>query len=125
MRRSLQDADFDVAGKVVALLDQAGMKLAVAMWMESAGFEEGRLVLAAAEFDKISLLEAYERVFRILEEYQFRHPMFPLVIFRTSDPLIREVRKRFGKGDGHEGMRLAGQVIGGHSIIDAYVFHIS
>lgn len=48
-----------------------------------------------------------------------------ILVLKTTDPFIRELRRLFGKSKNVEGMRLGGQVIGGRFIRDAWVYLIS
>ncbi len=46
------------------------------------------------------------------------------MILPMTDPLIKHLRRTFGKAKSSEGMRLGGQVIGDRFIEDAFVYRI-
>jgi len=46
-------------------------------------------------------------------------------ILRLDDPLIQDLRRRFGKPQGVRGMRLGGQIIGNRYIEEGYVYKIA
>jgi hypothetical protein len=108
---------------VLGLLDDAGLKISVALWMTSSEFEDGRLVLSSAELDRMDLLTAYERVIVACRK-SADSPMPPILILAMKDPFIRELRRLFSKAKNVGGMRLGSQTFGNRFIEQAYVFRI-
>jgi hypothetical protein len=109
--------------RIVECLDDAGIRLSVAVWMSSSEFEDGRLVLSSTSLDQIDLLGAYEKVTLALQGH-FSVQLPPILILSMRDPFIRELRRLFGKTKSVEGMRLGGQTVGNRFIEQAYVFRI-
>ena len=76
-------------------------------------------------YDKVGGLEAYRQVITALRRDDPESRDFDDVELRTNrDPLIRELRKLFGKTASVKGMRLGGQYIGGVWLDDAIVYRI-
>jgi hypothetical protein len=89
-------------------------------------YDDWRLVLSARQFDKLGLRAAYGLVHDSLDAAGFTPEKAPpVMILPMADPLIRELRRLFGKTKSVEGMRLGGQMIGDRSVEDAYVYRIS
>jgi hypothetical protein len=112
--------------EVLKALEEAGLKISVALWMYSADHDDWRFVLSSRKLDAVGPPEAYGLVHDALEAAGFpleRTP--PLMILKMSDPFIRELRRVFGKSKNVEGMRLGGQSLGGRFVSDAYVYRIA
>jgi hypothetical protein len=124
-RATLVTAEFGTGAKVLEILDRSGLAVSVAMWLYAPEYEDWRFVLSSRRLDNLPPSEAYGFVHDALEQAGFpleRTP--PLLILRMTDPFIRTLRHRFGKGKSVEGMRLGGQMIGGRFIEDALVYRI-
>jgi hypothetical protein len=109
--------------QVISVLDRAGIKPNVALWMSTPEFEEGRLVLSSPALDQAKPLHAYEQVFEALHG-EFRSMPPPLLILPARSAFVKALRSRFGKTAATEGMRLGGQTFGDQFISDAYVYRI-
>ena len=110
---------------VVTALDQANVKVSVALFAKLGEYENWRLVLAARAFDELKITEAYGLLFASLTDAGIGVEKTPsILIFPLNDPFVRELRKIFGKTKSVEGMRLGGQLIGGRFIEDGYVYRI-
>lgn len=106
-------------------LDQANVKVSVALFAKLGEYENWRLVLAARAFDELKITEAYGLLFASLTDAGIGVEKTPsILIFPLNDPFVRELRKIFGKTKSVEGMRLGGQLIGGRFIEDGYVYRI-
>lgn len=110
--------------QIVRLLESAGMKLSVALWLLTDEFADWRLVLAAKGLDGLSPLEQLRKTKDILRKTLSEGQIPTLWIMRTSDPFPRSLRKLFGKTSSLEGMRLGHQYIGDRFVEDAYVYRI-
>jgi hypothetical protein len=110
---------------VVAALDQAKVKVSVALFANLAEYGDWRMVLAARAFDELRITDAYGLLHESLSAAGIGVEKTPLIlIFPMSDPFIRQLRKRFGKTKSVEGVRLGGQLIGGRFVEDGYVYRI-
>ena len=115
--------EIEVGARVVALLEDAGIDIKVALWMATSEYEDGRLVLASPSLDQTNVLRAYEKVFEILRgESSHSRPI--LLIMRMKDPFIQDIRKRYAKLESVEGMRLDSRTIGNRFLLDGYVYRI-
>jgi hypothetical protein len=123
---ALVSPDIEKGREILETLDRAGLKVTVALWAVLAEYGDWRVVLSVREFDQLGLLDAYGRLHELLDAAGFDPRTTPSVmIFRTSDPFIKGLRRVFGKSRGVEGMRLGGQSFGDRFIEDAYVYRIS
>ena len=117
--------DIQRGADVVAALDQAKVKVSVALFANFAEYGDWRMVLAARAFDEVKITDAYGLLHESLSAGGIGVEKTPLIlIFRMSDPFIRQLRKRFGKTKSVEGVRLGGQLFGGRFVEDAYVYRI-
>jgi hypothetical protein len=120
---TLVNLDVDAGHKVLAALDDAQIKVSVALWMVSSDYDDWRLVLASPSLDQSRLLKAYQQVAKALHG-RFARLLPPILILPVKDPFIQDLRKMFGKAKDVSGMRLGGQTIGNRFISDAYVYRI-
>ena len=125
-KTSLVERDLVQGAEVVRILDDAGLRIKVALWAYLDEFSDWRMVLASKEFDKAGPLEAYGLLREALEAAGMEYELTPtIMILRMDDQFIRYLRRIFGKARSVEGMRLGGQTIGSRSLDDAYVYRIS
>lgn len=118
--------DIDRGAKILDTLLGANVKVNVALWMYLSEYEDWRLVLSARQFDKLGVRAAYGLVHDSLDAAGFTPEKTPpIMILPMADPLVRELRRLFGKAKSVEGMRLGGQMIGDRFVEDAYVYRIS
>jgi hypothetical protein len=125
-KAAMVSLDIDRGAKLLDTLLGAKVKVNVALWMYLSEYEDWRLVLSARQFDKLGLRAAYGLVHDSLDAAGFTPEKTPpIMILPMADPLIRELRRLFGKTKCVEGMRLGGQMIGDRFVEDAYVYRIS
>jgi hypothetical protein len=122
-KATLVGLDIEAGLRVVSVLERAGIKVKVALWMTTPEYEDGRLVIAASSLDQVHPLKAYERVAEILQG-EFYYSVPSILILRMKDPFVRALRHIFGMTSSVDGMRLGGQTIGNRFITDAYVYKI-
>jgi len=125
----LVNMDIQKGADVVAALDQAKVKVSVALFANLAEYGDWRLVLAARAFDQLELRKAYGLVHDSLDAAgSDADKNLALFILPMTDPFIRELRKTFSKAfskaKSEEGMRLGLQLIGGRFVDDAFVYRI-
>jgi hypothetical protein len=116
---------FDVVAghKVLHALDQAGIRIVVALWAKTSEYDEPRFFIASPDFHSDSKLSAHARVSNAVQpEFTWSAPN--IVILRMNDPFIQSLRQMFGETTSVDGMRLGGQSIGNRYVEDAYVYLI-
>jgi hypothetical protein len=118
--------DIERGTKILQILDEAGLKVSVALWVFLAEYEDWRLILSSRKFDAVGLKGTYGLFHDTLDAAGFTLEETPTVgIFRTNDPFIRALRKTFAKAKSVDGMRLGGQTFGDRFVEDAYAYRIS
>jgi len=120
---TLVNFDVDAGARVLGALDEAQIKVVVALLMVSSDYDDWRLVLSSPSLDQTHMLKAYEKVAEILQT-QFSQLLPPILILPTKDPFVKELRRLFGKASNVNGMRLGGQTIGNRFVANAYVYRI-
>ena len=115
--------DIEFGKKVLAALDAADFSLSVALWLKEDA--DWTLVLATPLYDVIGPKEAYRG---LLAAFSAERPIslgeLPLRLEGHRNPLIKALRKTFGKTTSVEGMRLGGHRVGDTWIDDAYIYRI-
>ena len=120
---TLVNVDVSAGQKVLDALDHAGVKVTVALWIVSSDYDDWRLILSSPSLDQDDLLKAHEQLAEALHD-PFVYMRAPILILPTKDPLIRDLRRMFGKAKDVNGMLLGGQTLGKKFISDAYVYRI-
>lgn len=122
----LVKSELEAGAEIVEALDEAGLKVNVAIWATLSEYGGERLILSSNYFDDESPSKAYGKVLEALDVKGIpnRH-IPPLLVLRMKDPFIRDLRKLFGKAKDVSGMRLGGQSFGDRFIEDGYVYRIS
>ncbi len=122
----LVDADLGKSEKIVSALEEAGIPIALALWVVFPEYDDWRLALASRSLDSLSLGDAYLKVNRVLKEAGITVWEMPTIfIMKTTDPFVRALRKGFGKAKSVTGMRLGGQSWGGRFVEEAYAQKIA
>ena len=125
-KAEMASLDIDGGAALLDALDRAKLKVGVALWAHLAEYDDWRLVVSARRLDSLDLREAYRLLHDSLAAAGFTpRKTPPIMILPMSDPLIKELRRLFGKTKSVEGMRLGGQMIGDRFVQDAYVYRIS
>jgi|SRR5579863_2683260 len=125
-KAALVSVDVESGARLVKALDEAKLKVRVALWFFSPEYEDWRFVLASRRLDEASPLAAYGMVHDALTVAGITlRETPPLMIMRVDDSFVRELRRLFGKTKDVEGMRLGGQLIGDRFVEDAYVYRIA
>jgi hypothetical protein len=121
----LVSMDIQRGADILAALDQAKVKVSVALFAALSEYGDWRMVLAARAFDELRLRKAYGLIFESLTPAGIGVEQTPtILILPMNDPFIRELRKTYAKTKSVEGIRLGGQLIGGRFVEDAYVYRI-
>lgn len=118
--------DIDKGSRILQILDDAGLKVTVALWAFLPEYEDWRFILSSRKFDAAGPTGGYGLFHDTLDAAGFTLEETPTVgIFRANDPFIRALRKSFGKAKSVEGMRLGSQTFGDRFVEDAYAYRIS
>jgi hypothetical protein len=118
--------DLDKGAEILRILDGAGLKINVALWVYLPEYEDWRLVLSSRKFDSVKLPQAYGLLHDALDAAGFQlEKTPPVMILALSDPFVRSLRRIFGKAKSVDGMRFGGQTIGDRFVDDAYAYRIS
>lgn len=112
--------------RVLEILDQAKVKVDVALWAFLSEYEDWRLVVAGRQFDSPDARDGYRLLNDSLDAAGFAlRKTPPILILPTNDRFIRDLRRKFGKTKIIEGMRLRDQMFGDRFVEDAYIDRIS
>jgi hypothetical protein len=119
--------DISVGQDVVRALDDAGVKLSVAVWAQLPDYVDWRLVLAGPGFDAVGLEGWYRLLHNALAQAGFPPSNRPLTrIFPMSDPFVKALRRIYAKyKDITDGNRIGGRMIGDRFIEDGYIYRIT
>lgn len=125
-KAAMVSVDVDMGAELVEKLEQAKVKVSVALWAYLSEYSDWRMILSSRQFDSLDLRDALGSVHDSLDAAGITPQRAPLVmILPMNDPFIRDLRRHFGKAKSVEGMRLGGQMFGDRFIEDAYVYRIS
>ena len=125
-KSAMVSVDVDMGAGLVEKLEQAKVKVSVALWAYLSEYGDWRMILSSRQFDSLDLRDALGLVHDSLDAAGITAQRAPLVmILPMNDPFIRDLRRHFGKAKSVEGMRLGGQMFGDRFIEDAYVYRIS
>lgn len=122
----LVNVNLDSGGRILEALDEAKIRVNVALWARLSEYQDWRLILAARQLDKAGPSGAYGVVYDALRKAGFTvDDTAAIMILGMKDPFIRELRRVFGGARSVEGMTLGGQSIGDRFVEDAFVYRIS
>jgi hypothetical protein len=125
-KSALVSVDLEKGSKILQILDDAGLRVNVALWVVLAEYGDWRLVLSSRKFDAAGLTGGYGLLHDALDAAGFSlEETPPVMILNANDPFIRALRKIFGKAKSVEGMRLGGQTFGDRFVEDAYTYRVS
>jgi hypothetical protein len=121
----LVNLEIERGAQLLSILEEAKLKVNVALYAVLEEYGDWRLVLAARAFDALEIRKARRLFHETLAVAGFGPEKTPAtLILPMTDPFIKELRKTFAKTKNVEGMRLGGQLIGGRWVEDAYVYLI-
>jgi len=122
----LVSIDLEMGTEILRILDEAGLKVRVALWANLEEYADWRLLISSRRLATDGLLDAYRQVNSALHAAGFPMEKKPaIMILPMTDPFIKELRRIFAKARTVEGMRLGGQSIGGRWVEDAFVYRIT
>jgi hypothetical protein len=122
----LVSIDLDTGAEILRILDEASLKVSVALWALLEEYNDWRLLLASRRFDAAGPLEAHGIVNDALRAAGFPIENKPsILILPMTDPTVRSLRRIFGKAKSVAGMRIGGQQFGNRWVEDGYVYRVS
>ncbi len=120
---TLVTPDIATGGQIIDVLDAAGIKVAVALFMLPAASEDWRLVLSSPALDQTETGKPYLQFVNAVGG-KFHYTLPVIEILTMDDEFVREMRRLFGIARDVAGMRLGGHTLGGRYIEDAYVYRV-
>jgi hypothetical protein len=124
-KTALVSVEIEKGSRILQILDDAELRVNVALWVVLADYDDWRLVLSSRKFDGAGPTGAYGLFHDALDAAGFTlEDTPPVIILNASDPFIKALRKTFGKSKTVEGMRLGGRTIGNRFLDDAFVYRI-
>lgn len=123
---SLVMPDVEVGSEIVRLLEEGDFPVTVAMWLLRTQDSEWEFVVATPLYDKFGPKESYHRLLGALRSMD-AHTLHitHIRILGHKNPLIRGLRRAYGKDKSVEGRHLGGPAPGSKIWIeDSYVYRI-
>jgi hypothetical protein len=123
----LVSIEVERGSQVLSILDQAGVKINVALFAHLSEYETWRLILAGRQLDvPPRLQDAYGLLHKALDAADFAREKTPaMMILPMDDPFIKALRRSFGKNSRVEGMILGSQTIGNRFLEEGYVYRVT
>lgn len=119
--------DVEIGERILKALDEAKLNIKVALWFYSPEeYSDWRLMFSSRRFDQLLLPDAFGLLQDALNVAGITYEETPtLMILPTTNPFIKELRRRFGKARNVQGMRIGPDVYGDRYIEEGYVYRIS
>jgi hypothetical protein len=124
----LVNIDLAAGAEILRIVEEAGVKVSVALWVKLEEYNSWRLLISSRRFDAAGPGKASSLVFDALVAADFPVEKTPaILILPTTDPTVRGLRRYFGKVKGLtvEGRRIGGQRFGNRWVEDGYVYRVS
>ncbi|MGA3044844.1 MAG: hypothetical protein ABSF54_29045 [Bryobacteraceae bacterium] len=124
----LVNVDLDTGAEILRIVEKAGVKVNVALWVNLEEYSDWRLLMSSRQFDAAGSGKASSLVFDALVAADFPVEKTPaILILPTTDSTVRALRRYFGKVKGLtvEGRRIGGQQFGNRWVEDGYVYRVS
>src|ERR1700682_1679623 len=113
-KATLVDIDIKAGERVLQILDNAGFKVNIALWLYSSEFEAWRLYIASPLVDTKGPKEAYLQLFSALRSIEpDLASAVTITVVSPKDPFMRSLKRTFGMTSSVHGMRLGGNIIDG------------
>jgi hypothetical protein len=121
----LVNIDLDRGLEILRILDEAGLKISVALWVHLEQYADWQFLVSSRRLDTVSLRDGFRLINDALDAAGFTiEKVPPILILPMNDPSIRALRRMFSKSGSVEGMRVGGQQIGNRWVEDGYVYRI-
>jgi len=111
---------------ILRMFDDAGLNVKVALWAYLSEYEDWRLIVASRKFDEVGMFEAYGLIHKALKNGGLTVAQFPIVmILGMKTPFIKSLRRRYGKTNSVQGIRVGNQLFGDRFVEDGLVYRVS
>jgi|SRR5580700_6399597 hypothetical protein len=122
----LVNIDLNTSAEIIRILDEAPVRVSVALWVSLEEYSDWRFLLSSRQLDAAGPMEAYGLVHDALREAGFpveKTP--PMLILSMADPTVRALRRYFRQAEIVEGTRVGSQQFGNRWVEDGYVYRVS
>ena len=106
---TLVDIDIGIGAEMIRALDDANLKVNVALWVNLSEYDDWRVALSSRALDENSRIEQklVDEAFTKAGILFYRVPSF--LLLRMNDPFVRALRRMFAKTVPVEGRGWAGK----------------
>ena len=118
--------DLDRGAEVLSILDKAGLRVDIALWVTTSEHEDWRLIISARTFEGLGMTDARRVIHRSLMASGLSIHKWPtMTSLPWQDRFIQGLRHRYANMKDVEGLRPGGQLIGDRLVLDGYVYRLS
>lgn len=111
---------------ILRMFDEAGLNVKVALWAYLSEYEDWRLIVASRKFDEVGTFDALGLIRKALKNGGLTVAQFPnVMILSMKDPFIKSLRRRYGKTNSVQGIRVGYQLFGDRFVEDGLVYRVS
>jgi len=97
----------------------------MAMWLRTSEYEDWRFALSSRDLDGSAPLASIRLVHKALDRGNLAFEDTPaFLIFKTTEPFVRALRRIFGKVKSVEGRHVSGQPVGDRFVDEAIIYRI-
>ena len=122
-KTALVATDLSIGQAVAEALDKTDLPVSVAAWLFLDQYEDWRFVLASRDLDGGA--KSYGRVHDALASQGISLEQTPtLLILEMSHPIVRELRRVFGKVMSTEGKRIGNFPVGDRFVEDGILYRV-
>jgi len=121
----LVNIDLDTGAEILRIVEKAGVKVNVALWVKLEEYSDWRLLMSSRQFNAAGPGNASSLVFDALVAADFPVEKTPaILILPMTDPTVRALRRYFRQNKDVEGTRIGGQQFGNRWVEDGYVYRV-
>ena len=125
-KATLVSIDIEGGRDLLKLLDEAKFKVVVAGWFHVPEFFDWRLWIASPVYDSEGMREALRRIQAVLRKAppHLSIELAQITVVSPKDPVIRDLRRRYGKTPFVQVMRAGGHMIGDRFVDEAFLYRV-
>jgi hypothetical protein len=122
----LVDVDMALGAQVLRALDDAKLRVKIALWVHLPQYDDWRFAVYSRMLDTAGIREAFRLVDDALRAGGIPVQRTPIVMFlKANDPLVKGLRRMFPEREYVEGTRLNDQPVGDRWVNAAYLYRVS